>query len=158
MNANKFHQRSTSISNPRFVYSYYAGVYNSSGRSLMSNNEIIGFSSDYSEAMNLYYCALDIYHNSILMQGNGSITNIYRRSSYVTDCKNNNFVNLSSDGYLLYVDNAGIYTGDYNLYSFNSIGYYNGLQSSLNDWQTVSGQDIHSVTVSPIYLGILLKV
>jgi hypothetical protein len=44
-------------------------------------------------------------------------------------------MNLSPNGYSVYVGSTVSYTGDYNIYySPNYIGYYNGSQSSMSAW------------------------
>jgi hypothetical protein len=68
-NANKIHQRSKSITSPYLVYSYYTSYYNAMGRSLFSNNEIIGYATGTYYGMYIYYGALDVYNNSILLNG-----------------------------------------------------------------------------------------
>ena len=157
-NANKIHQRSKSITSPYLVYSYYTSYYNAMGRSLFSNNEIIGYATGTYYGMYIYYGALDVYNNSILLNGTTTETrtiNVGGNNSYVTDCRNNNILNLSTGGFPIYVSTTGTYSGDYNnLYSASSyVGYYGGNKISLTDWTTASGQDVNSVRLLPVFLG-----
>lgn len=160
MNAigNKIRQRSNSITTPYLAYIYYASYYNAIGRSLFSNNEIIGYTTGSYYGMYIYYCAMDVYHNSILLRGTTSSSRcmyIGGTTAYITDCKNNNILNYSTGGYPIYIASTGVYTGDYNnLYSKSTyVGYYSGNRTSLADWQTACGQDANSVRLQPIFLG-----
>ena len=76
-------------------------------------------------------------------------------NAYVTDCRNNNILNLSTGGFPIYVATAGTYSGDYNnLYSNSSyVGYQGGNQTTLLDWINITGQDNHSVRLMPMFLG-----
>ena len=156
-NANKIHQRSQSITQPYLVYTYYTSSHNTTNRSVFSNNELIGRATTTAYGIYAYYSNLDIYNNSILLQGSGGSRGIQigGNITYVVDCKNNNFANYSATGYPIYVATAGTYRGDYNnLYSASTyVGYYGGNRTSLTAWITASSQDQNSVRIQPVFAG-----
>ncbi len=156
-NANKVHQRSQSITRPYLAYINYAGSYNTTNRSVFSNNELIGRATTTAYGIYATNSNVDIYNNSILLQGSGGSRGIHvgGNIAYVADCKNNNIANYSTTGYPIYVTTTGIYSGDYNnLYSASSyVGYYSGNKTSLSDWVTASSQDQNSVRIQPVFVG-----
>ncbi|MDD3691686.1 MAG: T9SS type A sorting domain-containing protein, partial [Bacteroidales bacterium] len=156
---NKIHQRSTAITSPYLVYIYYAGYYNASQPSLFCNNELIGSSSTTYYAMYLgTYNVLNVYNNSIYMDGTGASRCIYIASSTSSsfDFKNNIIVNASSSGHVVYF--AGTTTpciSDYNcLYSPGNIGYFSSSYTTLAAWQSATGTDAHSISVNPSFVDV----
>jgi hypothetical protein len=156
--ANRIHQQSTSIIYPYLAYLSDASRYNTSGRSLFANNELIGYSTSTNYGLYLSYSSVDVYNNSIYMSGNGAVRNIYvdGSSTYISDCKNNLLVNTTTSGYPVYILTTGTYTGDYNnLYGASNVGYYNySSYTNLVNWQSASGQDAHSTSINPTFVNV----
>ena len=156
-NGNKVRQRSNSITQPYLIYSYYTSYYNATGRSLLCNNEAIGYTTGSYYGMYFNNSALDVFNNSVMLRGSSTSRCIYigGTTGYVTDCRNNNFLNYSTSGYPIYVNTTGTYSGNYNnFYSKSSyIGYYSGNRTTMSDWQTACAQDANSVRIQTKFLG-----
>ncbi len=68
----------------------------------------------------------------------------------------NNLISNTAGGVAFYVnDTSSIIESDYNdIYSNGGfIGYWNGNRSDINDWQSASNKDMHSVDLQPGFLG-----
>lgn len=97
---------------------------------------------------------MDIAHNSVSLMSNGTNSRaMYITSGGLNNIWNNNLV-VDGPGYGIYVTSAFSITAmDYNnIYAPNgNVGYFNGAQGSLSDWQTASGYDGNSVSTDPQY-------
>ena len=143
-------------------YAFYCYYINSSSYAaypaLFANNEIrkIGGSGTAYGAY-VYYPRIKMYNNSILMAGTGTNYGIYHYStstSYSCDMRNN--ILMTGTGYPIYCSSATYVTStyvttDYNNYysTTGNIAYAGTAQTSLTSLRTVTGQDVHSVSIAP---------
>ena len=99
---NKIHQRSTDITSPTLANIQNVGRENATGPSLFCNNELIGSASSSSNSRCLYLMAsfLNVYNNSIYMDGSAVSRSIHigNNANSVYDLKNNIIINNSSSG------------------------------------------------------------
>ncbi len=160
INSNRVQVLTTAINNPygmRFYYLNYRGTTNSS---LISNNEILVFTNSSYYGMFVQYSRADIYNNSILVGGNGAARAlyVYLLAGLPVNIRNNNLHTMAATAYPIYINSASVnYLGstlkmDYNnYYNQTNIGYAGVDVKNMADWQELTGQDAHSVSVYPNY-------
>lgn len=144
---------------------YYLGIYLSgcdgsvSKRGLVSNNFIQNegtSSSDYGFYANGSDYFDFVYNTIRTLNTHATSAAAYIPSGTQINLLNNIFSNFGS-GRALYIGNpTGILSSDYNdLYTNGvNLGYWNGDQTSLLEWQTASGQDANSFSVDPNFLAV----
>lgn len=151
MNGNRVHQRSASISYPYLAYIYYNGRYGTERATNFTNNELMGRTTGSYYGMYVYYSNVNIFHNTIRIDGTGAARGIY---SGGTGClhviKNNIIVTMGSASHPIYEATAGSSESDYNcLYAPSNAGYSGGAMN-FNTWKA-AGHDVHSVFMSPVF-------
>ena len=143
---------------------WYYGIYLgqsdglASDRGLVANNMVqVGKPGNTSTMYGIYSTNsgfMDIYGNNVLVsEGGASSRAYYATSGGATAVNNNNFVNYTA-GYGVYVNSSfSVAEMDYNnIHSpGGNVGYFNGNQATLADWQTASGYDANSMDVDPLY-------
>jgi RHS repeat-associated protein len=124
---------------------------------LIANNFISIDGSNAPPGIQLTYCNFqNIYHNSInILTTNTSSKCFYDYNS--TDCQafNNIFSNFGG-GYAFYINSNTNLVSDYNnLFTEGSnIAYRGGTSAQdLIDWQEISEQDYHSLSIAPSYIS-----
>ncbi len=147
---------------------WYYGIYLSqsdglaNNRGLLANNMIqVGKPGTTSTMYGIYSSNsgyMDIYGNNILVSEGGSSSRAYYATSGgATSVMNNNFVNYTA-GYGVYLNSSFSVTEmDYNnIHSpGGSVGYFNGDQLTLADWQAASGFDVNGMDNDPLYHSII---
>ena len=128
---------------------------------LISNNEIFIYANSNNQyGIYVLDCRANIYHNSISIGGSGVSygLNINVSAGFQINVRNNNFHMTASAAYPIYIPKnssgcLGTYiTMDYNnYYNQTYVGYANKDITSMNDWKSVTGQDIHSLNIYPNY-------
>ena len=112
--------------------------------------------SDNGCAGSVYCKNINWYFNNLLVSGvKPRNTNVFGSASDTgVNVFNNNFVSPFNDAVFFYHDT--LLHSDYNnIYSGDSIiGQYNLVKvKNIKDWQTVSGQDAHSISINPDYIS-----
>ena len=131
------------------------------GRSLVANNMIGGGVQGTGTEYGIYITSsdnLDIWHNSINMDG-GSARGLYALSSATgLDIRNNSFAyTAGGTGYAMYIaSTSSILNSDYNNYYSNGSNfvYYGGAKADLAALQATNvpaGNDVNSHTGDPLY-------
>lgn len=129
-------------------------------RGLAGNNMVqVGLPGSTSTMYGIYLSNsgnMDVHSNNVLVsEGGASSRAFYATSGGATRVMNNNFVNYTS-GYGAYIASSfSISDMDgNNLHSpGGNIGYFNGDQLTLGDWQAASGYDMNSMDNDPLYHG-----
>lgn len=143
---------------------WYYGIYlgQSDGlandRGLVGNNMVqVGKPGNTSTMYGIYSTNsgyMDIHSNNILVsEGGASSRAYYATSGGATQVMNNNFVNYTA-GYGVYLNSSfSVSEMDYNnIHSpGGNVGYFNGDQLTLADWQTASGYDVNGMDNDPMY-------
>ncbi|MBD3246338.1 MAG: hypothetical protein GF333_04940 [Candidatus Omnitrophica bacterium] len=142
------------ISGNEIAADYY-GVYLYYADGTKVYNNMIYDTSGYGAY--IYRCDdTEFYFNSIYM----AVRCVLKFQGSNNDFQNNILYNHSTNSghYCFYNQDGNIasypFTSDYNdMYAPNgaSIGYYGGVQSTLSDWQTATGQDANSFSSNPLY-------
>ncbi|NLE63991.1 MAG: hypothetical protein GX612_09190, partial [Bacteroidales bacterium] len=167
-NSNKIYRNtvrilSSSITAPYGMCFQNLNYRNTNTACLISNNEIIMSTNSTNYGMLASYSRANIFHNSILILGTGQSMALQLdvAAGYPVSVRNNNFHCNASAAYPIYIPTAsmlflGTYlTMDYNNYYNQSyIGYAGSNVTSINDWQTFTGQDAHSISIFPNYPNI----
>ncbi len=144
---------------------YYMGIYmrytygTVSKPVVVANNMIhLGELSNGKYGIYCYYSNyVHFYYNSINLTNNNSNARafyLYQGTSNSIRLQNNNFA--SKYGPAMYINTTGpIEISDYNnYYSENyNLGYWSGWRSNLANWQSSSGQDANSISVSPKFFS-----
>ena len=126
-----------------------------------TNPTIKGFGNNHLDDMNL-----KLYYNTIIISGpptGTSSTYAYINENKTNlDFKNNIFVNLRGAGgtgkhYAIHMLSAPtVFNVDYNdFYSVaGPLSHYQAFdQANLADWQTITGQDAHSISTDPLFVS-----
>ena len=102
--------------------------------------------------MYAYYNEINIFHNTIYMDGTGASRGIYVGGTGANMViKNNIIVTLYSTSYPIYEGTAGCSQSDYNcLYAPNYAGY-SGAAMGFTAWQN-AGKDVHGMFVKPSFV------
>jgi hypothetical protein len=154
---NKITQRSSTITTPYGIYSYYHNYYSniSSIKGLIANNEIILNINNTYAGIYASYAKSEVINNSIYITGDGAARGIYLANLSYNDMviKNNNIVLTSPTAHPIYMNgtaNLNLYDIDYNnLYAPTYVGYYGGNITSVADWQQQITTDRHSISIFP---------
>ncbi len=137
------------------IYIYAAG--NAINQSVIKNNFVTLNGQNYnvggitiSNSNNI-----GVYHNSIYTR---CYSALYFGGGSNLDIRNNIFMNTNS-GYALYIYSPGsVYVLDNNDYKTNNPNYFCALNgtnaNSLAAWKTLFGQDVHSLSVDPLFASI----
>ena len=166
MEGNRVHVVTTNTAYGIYWYYYknYASYGGTAGK--FTNNEIMvegNGGTKYGLYFYLPYQNWEVSHNSIFAKStSGAVYGIYAynsNTSYNITMKNNLFVTEGTGtNYPIY---AGAYytssymTLDYNNYvSLNNtnIGYASSLITSLSNWKSSTGMDLHSVSIRPSFI------
>ena len=102
----------------------------------------------------------DVYNNTLLLGGTGTCYGLYlynTSSTYYINAKNNIIrTATTSTGYPIYISSSTYATStyvslDYNDYTSSGsyVGYVGSAQTSITGLRTVTGQDVHSISVVP---------
>lgn len=157
---NKIQALTTAIVYPYGMIFQYVNYRNTTTPVLISNNEIFVFTNSSYYGMYVTYSRANIFNNSILVGGSGTARALYVHlaSGYPVSIRNNNFHAIASAAYPIYIPSASvnflgnILTLDYNNYYNQSfVGYAGGDVTSMSNWQSITGQDIHSISIYPNY-------
>ena len=155
---NRIIQRSTDITYPYPVYSYYHNYYNNnSKRGLFANNEVIFYTTSSYYGMYCYYGNADFINNSFYQSGTGDAYGIYL---YVppapasANMRNNNIVMEGEYAYPIYVASGTLISDYNNLWAPNYVGYAGGARRDILAWQNYVTSDTHSVSVLPSYVDV----
>ena len=145
-----------------FVYGIY--WFNGGGTpaitGLVENNMVsVGYPGSTSSCYGLYMSNIgymDVNHNTLLVSAGGTASRAYYPASGGgNNVKNNIFANYTG-GYAIYLGNAfAVAQCDHNvLYSpAGNIGYYNGNQQTMADWQNASAFDANSIDNNPMFFS-----
>ena len=145
-----------------FVYGIY--WFNGGGTpaitGLVENNMVsVGYPGSTSSCYGLYMSNIgymDVNHNTLLVSAGGTASRAYYPASGGgNNVKNNIFANYTG-GYAIYLGNAfAVAQCDHNvLYSpAGNIGYYNGIQQTMADWQNASAFDANSIDNNPMFFS-----
>ena len=151
---NRIIQRSTSITQPYGIYSYFHNYYNQgSQQGLLANNEIILYTTGAYYGIAAYYSDVDIIHNSVYISGTGAARGIFVGNYANVNASRNNVSLTAQSAYPIY-HSGGTYIGDYNnLHAPQYIGYRNGDITTMTAWQAANANcDLHSVRTSPAFI------
>ena len=139
------------------LYFFNGGGNAATSGSIRNNMISVGKPGNTSSVYGLYMSNsgyMKIYHNSVLTAFGGSFSRaFYPASGGENYVKNNIFANYTP-GYAMYMGNGfSVTESDYNvLYSPNgNIGYLNGAQATLADWQNASSFDANSLDNNPLF-------
>ncbi len=159
---NKIHGQGRAINYPFGMLFGFVNTYTSPA--IISNNEIILAKSGYydnTDALTLAHSSANVYHNSIAYiteSGTTAVSLIYLPHTVQNvsiDIKNNSL--YAARSVPIYIEPYVNATLDYNNYytGGRDFGHYHGTDvADLSAWQTVSGQDAHSVSIRPEYLNL----
>ena len=140
----------------------YGGIYiyacngSSPFRGLVANNFCSTGGTSWAYGIRLYNSSfINVYHNNINITTTSTNGRGFLLTNGGTDVnvKNNNFI-TTGPGYAMYVSTlTAIVSSDYNnLQSAGTnIGYWGTNTATLADWQSTSGMDANSMSVSPVY-------
>ncbi|MGD1846095.1 MAG: beta strand repeat-containing protein [Salibacteraceae bacterium] len=95
-----------------------------------------------------------VVHNSIAVEGTSTSGRALWIPSGGANTVCNNVIANFGQGYASYISNTFAVTQmDNNVYYSNGavLGYYLSNQTTFNDWQTASGQDLNSFNVDPLF-------
>ncbi len=133
----------------------YLSNFNANDSGIVANNEIYAIGGN---GINVESSNVQILHNSILCSGDTSSNALYVGNNNTLTILNNNFVTKTSvPDYPIYVENASDITNmviDYNnYYSQNGsyIAYIGNNINSLTTLRSITGQDLNSVIVNPMF-------
>ena len=122
---------------------------------LISNNFIAvgGNSSSTAGIYNTGNSYLKFYHNNIHIYSNPLSNGIFLYNSNNLDVKNNNFVNSGGGAAIKHATISSTNTFDHNnLFTTGSIlAYWNGAIEDLIAYQTISEQEVSSLSTDPLY-------
>ena len=162
INGNKIEIRNTGSAYGMYCYYYFHYPSYSVGTGVISNNEIrkvSGAGATYGIYI-YYYMMADVYNNTLLLGGTGTCYGLYlynTSSTYHINAKNNIIRTATTGtGYPIYISSATYATAtyvslDYNDYTSSGsyVGYVGSTQTTLAGLRTVTGQDVHSISVAP---------
>jgi len=119
---------------------------------LFYNNMVYG-ASRYSLYLNQCQTA-KVYFNSLY---NTTQRCVYKNQGDNHEYYNNIFYNTSTNAaHYCFYTSGGTFLSDYNdLYAPNGaqVGYYSGNQTTLEDWNSASGQDDNSISRDPVFVS-----
>jgi hypothetical protein len=145
-------------SNHIFLHSGYAGIYDYNGGKTDTSyivNNFVAMTWAYSDGLySSNNALLNVLNNSIYVAAPNSYYAAYFTGTTANKVRAmNNIFDNESSGYSIYGDKNGLSASDYNdLYSFSSIGNWNGTTcSTLADWQASSKLDKKSQSGDPSY-------
>ena len=157
---NKILLQGTSTSYGLYCYYMNSSSY-ATNPAMFANNEIRklgGAGTNYGAYV--YYPRIRMYNNSIMMAGTGTNYGIYHystSSTYICDMRNN--ILFTKTGYPIYCSSATYVTStyvttDYNNYysTAGTIGYTGVAQTTLAALRSATGQDAHSISISPSWV------
>ncbi len=140
-------------------------VQGSTGKMVISNNDIFLYAFSYAQGVYLSTTNIDLVSNSIYVESAGASTSaagIYVSSLSLTvqlNIRNNNVIAGGATDNIFYIGSSSLpfLTSDYN--NFYAVGNitsstYPTLHPTLNDWQTGTRKDIHSVSILPNFINI----
>ncbi len=143
-------------------------LYKANRGAFVINNEITALSNNTGNTFGIEISStnIDLYHNSIYVAGTVEARGIdlgNDTTGYRSTIKNNMLVTATTaeKGYPLYVSHnywaSKLATDlDYNNYysTGNYIAYTGGNRENLNELQTATGQDAHSVNIKPEFIDV----
>jgi hypothetical protein len=161
---NRIIQRSTTITSPYGIYSYYHNHYQTAtvpNRGIIANNEVILYTTGAYHGIYAYSSRTEIINNSIYISGTGGAYGInvaYPATSMAI--KNNNIVlnTPSTSACPIYIGgqlNWNTSEIDYNNY-YSPAGYigsyYYGYARDMSAWQQLVPVDLSSVNILPDFI------
>lgn len=147
------------------IYDYYSNYYSQYVAGMdpvfITNNIVVVNSGTYSYGIRTYY-SNDIFIANNSVNINSGTTNGYALYQYNTTSNtlgqnfyNNSFVN-SFGGYAAYFSvTTGVANSDYNNYftTGNNLAYWSSAKATLQDLQSASGKEQHSISLNPAYIS-----
>jgi hypothetical protein len=157
INGNKILQRSNTITQPTGLYISVFNDENLSGQGLVTNNEIIVFSTSGYYGIRLSGTTnASFLHNSVYAGGTGSMyaLQIQYTSGINAEIKNNIFYTEGDRSYPIYLQNFTEsldinYNNYYSKGSYKYIGYVSGAKNTLGTWSGVVTSDQNSENENP---------
>jgi hypothetical protein len=149
---NRWNTSNNTSLNEFYNYISYANVYNTSGRGLFANNEVINTATNYGDGISINSDNLDIYHNSVYAAASNSAYALYI-SAWDGNivCKNNQFFAKSTPVMVNQGNNVTMENNNY--YSpTGRIGEWDyTVCNTLSDWITESG-DTSAKNIAPLFV------
>ena len=148
---NRWNTSNNTSLNEFYNYISYANVYNTSGRGLFANNEVINTATNYGDGISINSDNLDIYHNSVMLQQAIRLCAFIQCLDGNIVCKNNQFFAKSTPVMVNQGNNVTMENNNY--YSpTGRIGEWDyTVCNTLNDWISESG-DTLAKNIAPVYI------
>ncbi len=146
---NSVQKHNPAITSGYCIYLNYMGYYNTSVAQLVANNVVSACGTGSTYGMYVYYSHVNLYNNSIRINGSASGRALYVSTSSTLEVKNNIFD--GGQGNAIYTTVP--FSSDYNnLYTTGSdLAYMGTTISDLATWQSVIHGDTNSVSIAPQY-------
>jgi hypothetical protein len=157
---NRIRQQSNSITQPQGIYLASFNRSFTLDTGFIANNEIILYTPNASQGINLNLSKARVVHNSIYVGGTMGAARGIQITNNINNylvVKNNNIVMESPSAYPIYLSsiaNLNLYEIDYNnMYAPTLVGYAAANKATIADWQQTITTDKHSISILPSFIN-----